>query len=66
MKSEKFCSQLSTYFKRHEGLGQEDFQAVLRTAGETETTQENIRDWFQLDEGDPPWSSVSFLFIILK
>jgi hypothetical protein len=26
---------------------------VLRAAGETETTQENIQDWFQLDEGDP-------------
>jgi hypothetical protein len=26
---------------------------VLRAAGETETTQENIQDWFKLDEGDP-------------
>jgi uncharacterized protein YehS (DUF1456 family) len=25
---------------------------VLRTAGETETTQENIHDWLQLD-GEP-------------
>jgi hypothetical protein len=25
---------------------------VLRAAGETETTQENIQDWLQLDEGD--------------
>jgi hypothetical protein len=25
----------------------------LRAAGETETTQENIQDWLQLDEGDP-------------
>jgi hypothetical protein len=24
---------------------------VLRAAGETETTQANIRDWLQLDEG---------------
>jgi uncharacterized protein YehS (DUF1456 family) len=24
----------------------------LRAAGETETTQENIQDWLQLDEGD--------------
>jgi hypothetical protein len=24
-----------------------------RAAGETETTQENIQDWLQLDEGDP-------------
>jgi hypothetical protein len=26
---------------------------VLRAVGETETTQENIQDWLQLDEGDP-------------
>jgi hypothetical protein len=25
----------------------------LRGAGETETTQENIKDWLQLSEGDP-------------
>jgi hypothetical protein len=25
---------------------------VLRVVGETEPTQGNIRDWFQLDEGD--------------
>jgi hypothetical protein len=25
----------------------------LGAAGETETTQENIQDWLQLDEGDP-------------
>jgi hypothetical protein len=30
-----------------------DFQTVLRAAGETETTQENIQDWLELDEGDP-------------
>ena len=32
---------------------QEDFQTVLRAAGETETTQVNIQDWLKLDEGDP-------------
>jgi hypothetical protein len=26
---------------------------VLRAAGETETSQENIQDWLELDEGDP-------------
>jgi hypothetical protein len=26
---------------------------VLRAAGETETTQENIQDWLQLDKEDP-------------
>jgi hypothetical protein len=26
---------------------------VLRAAGGTETTQENIHDWLQLDEGGP-------------
>jgi hypothetical protein len=31
---------------------QEDFQTVLRTAGETETMQENIQYQLQLDEGD--------------
>jgi hypothetical protein len=39
--------------KEQEGLEQEDFQAVLRAAGETETTQDNIQDRLQLDEGDP-------------
>jgi hypothetical protein len=34
-----------------EGLEQEDFQAVLRAAGETETA--HIQDWLELDEGDP-------------
>jgi uncharacterized protein YehS (DUF1456 family) len=49
MKSKNFCSQLGTYFKRHMG---EDFQTVLSAAGDTETMQENIKDWLQLDEGD--------------
>jgi hypothetical protein len=26
---------------------------VLRAAGKTETTQENIQEWLELDEGDP-------------
>jgi hypothetical protein len=26
---------------------------VLRAAGETETTQQNIQDWLQLDEREP-------------
>jgi hypothetical protein len=26
---------------------------VFRAAGETETTQENIQDWLELNEGDP-------------
>jgi hypothetical protein len=45
---------------------------VLRAAGETETTQENIQDWLQLDEGDPVFqlltekeiSAMIFLFFI--
>jgi hypothetical protein len=28
-----------------------DLQTVLRAAGETKTTQENIQDWLQLEEG---------------
>jgi hypothetical protein len=38
---------------------QEDFQTVLRAAGDTETTQENIQDWLQLDEGDPGFQLVT-------
>jgi hypothetical protein len=36
-----------------EKFEQEDFQNVLREAGEAKTTQENIQDWLELDEGDP-------------
>jgi hypothetical protein len=58
MKNETYCSQMVHTFKRcgiyeQEGLEQEDFQTVLRAAGETETTQENVRDWLQLEERDP-------------
>jgi ribosomal protein S20 len=43
VKNEKFCSHLSTFFKKTHGiLEQEDFQAVSRATGETETKQENI------------------------
>jgi hypothetical protein len=35
-----------------EGLQHKVFQTVLRAAGETETTQENIQDWLGLDKGD--------------
>jgi hypothetical protein len=31
---------------------QEGFRAVLRAAGETEATQDNLEDWLQLDGGD--------------
>jgi hypothetical protein len=60
MKNEKFCSQLSTHFEKtcgiqeQEGLEQEDFQTVLRTAGETETMQE-------LDERHPGFQLLVFL-----
>jgi hypothetical protein len=66
MINEKFCSQLSTCTLKDtwtlggqmshsdfEGLEQEDFQTVLWAAGKTETTQENIQDCLELDEGDP-------------
>jgi hypothetical protein len=32
---------------------------VLRAAGGTETTQENIQDWLELDEGDPGFQLVT-------
>jgi hypothetical protein len=34
---------------------------VLRAAGETETTQQNIQDWLQLDAGDPEFQLLAFL-----
>lgn len=56
---------LSTHFKE-----QEDFQTALRAAGETETAQQNIQDWLQLDEWDPAYQFLTgrsccsdFLFI---
>jgi uncharacterized protein YehS (DUF1456 family) len=47
---------------------------MLRAAGETEATQENIQDWLQLDEGDPGFqllteeeiAAVIFLFIFIS
>jgi hypothetical protein len=33
-----------------------DFQAALRTAGETEAMQGNIQDWLELDEEAPDFS----------
>jgi hypothetical protein len=30
-------------------------------AEETETTQQNIQDWFELDEGDPGFQLLVFL-----
>jgi hypothetical protein len=48
---------------------------VLRAVGETETTQENIQDWLELDEGDPGFQLLTeeeiaavmcFLFIFIS
>jgi hypothetical protein len=48
---------------------------VLRAAGETETAQENIQDWIELDEGDPGFQLLTeeettavtyFLFIFIR
>jgi hypothetical protein len=39
---------------------------VLRAAGETETTQEDIKDWLQLDEGDPGFQVLAFLQFLNK
>jgi hypothetical protein len=38
----------------------------LRAAGETETTQENIQDWLQLDEVDPRFQLLTSLRMLLK
>jgi hypothetical protein len=47
---------------------------VLKAAGETKTSQENIQDWLQLDEGDPGSelltkeenAAVIFLFTLIR
>jgi hypothetical protein len=39
---------------------------VLRAAGETETTQENIQHWLELDEGDPGFQLLVFLWFFNK
>jgi hypothetical protein len=59
MKNEKFCSQLSIKDARYLGA-KEDFHAVLKGAGETEITQENIQDWIEL-EVDPGFQLLVFL-----
>jgi hypothetical protein len=37
---------------------------VLRAAGETETTQEDIQDWIELDEGNPEFQLLVFLWFL--
>jgi hypothetical protein len=39
-------------------------QTVLRAAEEPETTQEDIQDWLQLDEGDPGFQLLTYLLFI--
>jgi hypothetical protein len=38
--------------KQRVGFRSMDSQTVSRAAAETETTQENIQDWLQLDQGN--------------
>jgi hypothetical protein len=52
--------------KTHGIYEQEDFRTALRAAGETETTQENIQDWFELDEGYPGFQLLVFLYFLNK
>jgi hypothetical protein len=39
---------------------------VLGAAGKTETTQENIQDWLELDERDPGFHLLVFLQLLNK
>jgi hypothetical protein len=48
----EYVLQKGTWDWEQEGLEQEDFHTVLRAAGETETTQENIQDWLELGDVD--------------
>jgi hypothetical protein len=38
---------------------------VLRAAEETETTQENMQDWPELDEGDLLFIFISTTYVVL-
>jgi hypothetical protein len=49
----KMSNSIHRWVHIHGMQEQEEFQTVLRAAGETETTRENIQDWLQLDEGHP-------------
>jgi hypothetical protein len=53
------------------GLDRKDFQTVLREAGGTETTQENIHDWLDpglqlLIEEKISYSDIFYLFIFIN
>jgi hypothetical protein len=37
---------------------------VLRTAEEIETTQENMKNWLEMDEGDPELQCLVFLQVL--
>jgi hypothetical protein len=53
---------MSTYFKRHVGfMSKRTFRLCQEAAGETETTQRNIKDWLELDEGNPGFLLLVFL-----
>jgi hypothetical protein len=62
VRNEELCSQLSTYFERHGAFrSKRTFRLCLRAAGETETMQENIQDWLELDVGDRGFQLLVFL-----
>lgn len=42
-----------------QGLELEDFQTALKAAGQTETTQGDVQDCLELDEGDPGFQCVT-------
>lgn len=37
---------------------------MLRAGGETGTKQDNIKDWFRLDEGNPVFQPLVFAFVL--
>jgi hypothetical protein len=68
---EELCSQLSTYFERHVGLFRskgvrKGILSMLRTAGETETTQENIQNWLELNEAGLAFRLLVLLYFLNK
>jgi hypothetical protein len=62
MKNEKFCSQLSTYFKRHKGFrSKRTFRLCWGQLERLKPHKKNIHDWLELSGGEPGFQLLVFL-----
>jgi hypothetical protein len=57
------------FLKKHKvfrGMRNQSKGTFRLKSGQTETMQENLKDWLQLDEGDPGFQFLVFLFVVFK